>query len=45
MPFIAVLSTLPYDEEEESYYDEDWLTRRIKAAQSWLVAQGLHQPK
>jgi hypothetical protein len=43
--FITVLSTLPYEEEEESYYDEDWLTRRIKAAQSWLVAQGLHQPK
>jgi hypothetical protein len=42
--FIAALNTLPY-EETEGYYDEDWLTRRIKAAQSWLVAQGLHQPK
>jgi len=42
--FIAVLSTLPY-EEEQGYYDEDWLTRRIKAAQSWLVIQGLHQPE
>lgn len=42
--FIAVLNTLPYD-EAEGYYDEDWLTRRVKAAQSWLVAQGLQQPK
>ncbi len=41
---IAVLSTLSYD-EENGYYDEGWLTRRIKAAQSWLVAQGLQQPK
>ncbi|MBP9691907.1 MAG: hypothetical protein KBD90_01075 [Alphaproteobacteria bacterium] len=30
--FIVVLNTLPY-EEEEGYYDEDWLTRRIKVAQ------------
>jgi len=42
--FIAVLNTLPY-EEEEGYYDEDWLTRRIKAVQNWLVAQGLRQPE
>jgi hypothetical protein len=42
--FIAVLSTLPY-EEAEGYYDEDWLTRRIKAAQKWLVKQGLKQPE
>ena len=42
--FITVLNTLPY-EEAEGYYDEDWLTRRIKAAQSWLVAQGLQQPE
>lgn len=42
--FIAVLNTLPY-EEEQGYYDEDWLTRRIKAAQSWFVTQGLHQPE
>jgi hypothetical protein len=42
--FIAVLNTLPY-EEEQGYYDEDWLTRRIKAAQNWLVAQGLQQPE
>ncbi len=41
---IALLNTLRY-EEEGGYYDEDWLTRRIKAAQNWLVAQGLHQPK
>jgi hypothetical protein len=41
--FVEVLSTLPY--EEEGYYDEDWLTRRIKAAQNWLAAQGLQQPK
>ncbi|EKE09047.1 MAG: hypothetical protein ACD_16C00221G0005 [uncultured bacterium] len=41
--FMAVLSTLPY--EEEGYYDEDWLTRRIKATQHWLEAQGLQQPK
>ncbi len=34
---IAVLSTLSY-EEENGYYDDGWLTRRIKAAQSWLVA-------
>ena len=42
--FIDVLNTLPY-EEEKGYYDEDWLIRRIKAAQSWLVTQGLHQPE
>ena len=42
--FINVLNTLPH-EEEQGYYNEDWLTRRVKAAQSWLVAQGLHQPK
>ncbi len=42
--FINVLNTLPY-EEEEGYYDEDWLMRRIKTAQGWLVAQGLRQPK
>jgi hypothetical protein len=42
--FVEVLSTLPY-EEVQGYYDEDWLTRRVKAAQSWLVAQGLQQPK
>ena len=42
--FIAVLNTLPY-EEVEGYYDEDWLTHRIKTVQNWLVAQGVHQPK
>jgi hypothetical protein len=42
--FIAVLNTLSC-EETEGYYDEDWLTRRIKAAQSWLVTQGLQQPE
>jgi phosphoserine phosphatase len=42
--FMAVLSTLPY-EEVEGYYDEDWLTRRVKAAQHWLVAEGLQQSK
>jgi hypothetical protein len=41
---IAVLNTLSY-EEAEGYYDEDWLTRRIKAAQSWLLTQGLQQPE
>jgi len=42
--FIAVLNAFPYD-EVEGYYDEDWLTRRAKAARDWLVAQGLQQPK
>lgn len=42
--FVAVLSTLPY-EEENGYYDEDWMMRRIKAAQNWLVAQGLQRPE
>ncbi|HUX79472.1 MAG TPA: hypothetical protein VMW10_07010 [Alphaproteobacteria bacterium] len=42
--FIEVLNTLPY-EEAQGYYDEDWLTRRIKAAQDWLVSQGLKQPR
>jgi len=42
--FMAVLSTLPY-EEAESYYDEDWLMRRVKATQHCLVAEGLQQPK
>ncbi|HUX78436.1 MAG TPA: hypothetical protein VMW10_01615 [Alphaproteobacteria bacterium] len=42
--FIAVLNTLPYD-EAEGYYDEDWLTRRAKAARNWLLAQGVQQPK
>ena len=42
--FMAVLSALP-DEEEEGYYDEDWLTRRIKTTQHWLVTEGLQQPK
>ena len=42
--FITVLNTLPH-EEDKGYYDEDWMTRRIKATQSWLVAQGLQQPK
>ena len=42
--FMGVLATLPY-EEEEGYYDEDWLTRRVKATQHWLAAEGLQQPK
>lgn len=42
--FMAVLATLPY-EEEEGHYDEDWLTRRVKATQNWLVAEGLQQPE
>lgn len=42
--FIAVLNTLPH-EKEEGHYDEDWLMRRIKAAQSWLAAQRLQQPE
>jgi hypothetical protein len=42
--FIAVLNTLSY-EEEEGDCDEDWLTKRIKATQSWLVAQGVQQPE
>jgi len=42
--FVAVLGTLPY-EEVEGYYDEDWLTRRVKATQHWLITQGLQQPK
>lgn len=41
---IAVLASLPY-EEKEGHYDEDWLTRRIKATQHYLAAQGLQQPK
>ncbi|MBX9620782.1 MAG: hypothetical protein K2X28_01935 [Alphaproteobacteria bacterium] len=41
--FMAVLANLPY--EEEGYYDEDWLTRRVKATQHWLAARGLQQPK
>jgi len=42
--FMAVLSTLPY-EEEEGYYEENWLTRRVKATHHWLEAEGLQQPK
>jgi hypothetical protein len=42
--FMAVLSALPY-EEEDGYYDEDWLTRRVKATQHWLETEGLQQPK
>ncbi len=42
--FMTVLSTLPY-EEKEGHYDEDWLTRRVKATQHWLEAEGLQQPK
>ncbi|MBY0273503.1 MAG: hypothetical protein K2X02_08915 [Alphaproteobacteria bacterium] len=42
--FMAVLSALPY-EEEDGYYDEDWLTRRVKATQRWLSLEGLQQPK
>ncbi len=42
--FMAVLSIFPY-EEEEGHYDENWLTRRVKATQNWLAAQGLQQPK
>lgn len=42
--FMAVLAALPY-EEVEGYYDEDWLTRRVKATQNWLAARGLQQPK
>jgi hypothetical protein len=38
--FIAVLNTLPYEEN----YRKDWLKERIKAAQVWLIAQGLQQP-
>ena len=42
--FMAVLSILPY-EEEEGCYGEDWLMLRIKAAQNWLAAEQLQQPK
>ncbi|HUX79305.1 MAG TPA: hypothetical protein VMW10_06145 [Alphaproteobacteria bacterium] len=38
--FIAVLNTLPYEEN----YGNNWLEQRIKVAQAWLTAQGLHQP-
>ncbi len=41
--FIAVLSTLPYN-DTEGYHDENWMIRRVKSAQAWLVAQGLQQP-
>ncbi|HUX78424.1 MAG TPA: hypothetical protein VMW10_01555 [Alphaproteobacteria bacterium] len=39
--FAAVLNTLPYEEN----YGNNWLEQRIKAAQSWLTAQGLQQPE
>lgn len=42
--FMAVLANLPY-EEEEGYYDEDWLTRKVKTTQYHLAAQGLQQPE
>jgi hypothetical protein len=42
--FMAVLSALHF-EEEEGHYDEDWLTRRVKATQYWLETEGLQQPK
>lgn len=38
--FMAVLATLPYEDVEG-----DWLGQRIKAAQAWLLEQGLSQPK
>ncbi|OJW49097.1 MAG: hypothetical protein BGO67_11065 [Alphaproteobacteria bacterium 41-28] len=39
--FIAVLNTLPYEEN----YEDNWLDKRIKAAKEWLTIQGLQQPK
>ncbi len=42
--FMAVLSALPF-EEEEGYYDEDWLMRRVKTTQHWLAVEGLKHPK
>ncbi|HUX80291.1 MAG TPA: hypothetical protein VMW10_11210 [Alphaproteobacteria bacterium] len=39
--FIAVLNALPYEENLEG----DWFIERIKAAQEWLVSQGLQQPE
>lgn len=38
--FLAVLATLPYEDPTE-----DWLHQRIKAAQKWLLDQGIKQPK
>jgi hypothetical protein len=38
--FVSVLATLPYENVEG-----DWLSHRIRAAQEWLLDQGIMQPK
>ncbi len=38
--FIAVLNALPYEEIS----GEKWLKQRVKAAQKWLLEQGLRLP-
>lgn len=38
--FLAVLAILPYEETEG-----DWLAHRIRAAQEWLLNQGIDPPR
>ncbi|MBT4880868.1 MAG: hypothetical protein HON43_07955 [Alphaproteobacteria bacterium] len=40
--FIDVLNALPY-KHTKANYEKDWLEKRIKAAQAWLLAQGLRK--
>lgn len=39
--WVAVFSTLPYKEDPE----QDWFSKRLKAAKEWLSSQGLELPE
>lgn len=42
--FVDVLRTLPH-QEDQGTHEEDWLKKRIRAAQQWLKENGIQQPK